>query len=191
MALPPLLRSTPETAQRRWIDAAVDIAVKLLPLPLTECLHRDARIQRRGSHAHGGARRFHMRRSGLEVGIPCDGILNERGEIGVAEGENPIWHDRAAAMRSGPLIGDLIARRLGCDVGAGGRIFESTTRRHETADDGNKRGRSERCSCVSSLVVTAFEDARAEVLEHEPIELRHRRGQSRDGGFGSRRDDLV
>src|SRR5215831_1154655 len=104
----------------------------MLPLPLSETFHRDARIKRCRSDAHSGTRGFHAGSCGLEVGIPLHSVRNKRGEFRVVKSENPVRHNGAGAMRPGPTSGDLRTSRFGHDVRAKGWLPEHTTGKCET-----------------------------------------------------------
>src|SRR5215470_1021531 len=103
----------------------------MLPLPLTQCLNADSGIERCRSDTNGRARCFHSRRSGPEVGIAFDCVVNERGQLRVMEGANPVRNNYAATMRTGPSAGDLRASRLRHDVFAHWRLLNRATRKRE------------------------------------------------------------
>ena len=117
----PLPSSTPGCRQGP-ADRCRDRGRRSTPsLSVAEIFHGDARIERRRGDPHRGARSFHARGGGFQVGIPGHGVLDEAGEFRIAEGANPIRHHRAAAMAATPPAGNLRSRaasvRMSAPVG--------------------------------------------------------------------------
>jgi hypothetical protein len=110
----------------------------MLPLPLTQSLNADSGIERCRSDTHGRARCFHPRRSGSEVGISFNCVVNKRGQFRIAERADPVRHDNAATMRTGPSARDLRASRLRHDVFAHWRVLNGATRKGEAAGGSKK-----------------------------------------------------
>ena len=93
-------------------------------LALAQSLHRDPRIERCCSNAHSSARCFNARGGGLEVRISLDSVCNERRQLRIVEGTNPIRHHGSAAMRPGPVTRDLRASRFRHDIRAKRRMLK-------------------------------------------------------------------
>jgi len=113
------------------------------------------------------ARCFHAGGGGLEIWIPLHGVRNERVKLWVAESADPVRHHGAAAMRPGPASRDLRASRLGHDVRAKGRIFQSAAGNHEAAGGNKKQGAA---PSVHRLILVGAEES-GEVFDDEPVEL--------------------
>src|SRR5690348_2281082 len=88
----------------------------MLSLALAESLHRNARVKRCRS---------------VEIGIAFDCIVNERGQLRVVKGKDPIRHYCATAMRTGPPSRDLRARRFRHDVSTEWGMLEHAAGKHE------------------------------------------------------------